>query len=75
MKYIELKDLCPGQELILAWKDDYLEQYYPFNVKVEKINTVNNHPKKRRVGRYTGMTNKYKKAIVKLAEGSTISFD
>lgn len=46
-----------------------------FNVKVEKINTVNNHPKKRRVGRYTGMTNKYKKAIVKLAEGSTISFD
>lgn len=46
-----------------------------FNVKVEKINTVNNHPKKKRVGRYTGMTNKYKKAIVKLAEGSTISFD
>jgi large subunit ribosomal protein L23 len=46
-----------------------------FNVKVEKINTVNNHPKKKRVGRYTGMTNKYKKAIVTLAEGSTISFD
>lgn len=36
MKYIELKDLRPGQELILAWKDDYLNQYYPFNVKVEK---------------------------------------
>ena len=34
-----------------------------FNVKVE------------RVGKYTGMTNKYKKAIVKLAKGSTISFD
>mgnify|MGYP004454288627 CR=1 FL=1 len=46
-----------------------------FNVKVEKINTLNNHPKKKRVGRYTGMTNKYKKAIVKLASGSTISFD
>ena len=46
-----------------------------FNVKVEKINTVNNHPKKKRVGRYTGMTNKYKKAIVKLAEGSSINFD
>ena len=46
-----------------------------FNVKVESINTMNNHPKERRVGRYTGKTNRYKKAIVKLAEGSTISFD
>ena len=46
-----------------------------FNVKVESINTVNNHPKDRRVGKYTGKTNRYKKAIVKLAEGQTISFD
>ena len=46
-----------------------------FNVKVESINTSNSHPKKKRVGKYTGMTNKYKKAIVKLAKGSTISFD
>lgn len=46
-----------------------------FNVKVEKINTLNVHPKDRRVGRYTGKTNRYKKAIVKLAEGNTISFD
>ena len=46
-----------------------------FNVKVESITTANSHPKKRRVGKYTGMTNKYKKAIVKLAEGYTISFD
>ena len=46
-----------------------------FNVKVEKINTMNNHPKDRRVGRYNGKTNRYKKAIVKLAKGSTISFD
>ena len=36
MKYIELKDLRPGQELILAWKDSYLNQYYPFKVKVKK---------------------------------------
>lgn len=36
MKYIELKDLRPGQEIILALKDDYLNQYYPFNVKVKK---------------------------------------
>ena len=46
-----------------------------FNVKVEKINTLNVHPKTKRVGRYTGKTNRYKKAIVKLAEGNTISFN
>ena len=46
-----------------------------FNVKVESITTTNSHPKKKRVGKYTGMTNKYKKAIVKLAEGNSINFD
>ena len=46
-----------------------------FNVKVLSINTTMSHPKKRRVGKYTGMTNKYKKAIVKLAEGNSINFD
>ena len=46
-----------------------------FNVKVESVNTLITHPKKRRVGRYTGTSKKTKKAIVKLAEGNTISFD
>lgn len=46
-----------------------------FKVKVEDVNITNSHPKKKRVGRYTGMTNKYKKAIVTLAKGNTISFD
>ena len=46
-----------------------------FNVKVLSVNTSNSHPKKKRVGKYTGMTNKYKKAIVKLAEGNSINFD
>ena len=46
-----------------------------FGVKVEKINTLNVKPKTKRVGRYTGKTNRYKKAIVKLAEGNTISFN
>lgn len=46
-----------------------------FNVKVVNVTTVNVHPKKKRVGRYTGYTNKYKKAYVKLAEGNTISLD
>ena len=43
-----------------------------FNVKVKSVNTVNVHPKKKRVGRYSGMTNKYKKAIVTLVEGNKI---
>lgn len=43
-----------------------------FNVKVENVNTVNVKPKKKRVGRYIGKTNKVKKAYVKLQEGSSI---
>jgi len=43
-----------------------------FNVKVERVQTINAKAKKKRVGRYAGMSNKYKKAIVKLAEGQTI---
>ena len=46
-----------------------------FNVKVKEVRTVNSHPKKKRVGRYTGMTNKYKKAYVTLKEGNSISFN
>ena len=46
-----------------------------FNVKVEDIRTINVHPKKRRVGRYTGLTNRKKKAIVKLAPGQTIELN
>lgn len=43
-----------------------------FKVKVEGISTISVKPKKKRVGRYSGLSNKYKKAIVKLAEGQTI---
>ena len=43
-----------------------------FNVKVESVNTVNVRPKKKRVGKYSGMTNKYKKAIVTLKDGNKI---
>lgn len=46
-----------------------------FNVKVESVNTINVRPKKKRVGRYIGKTAKVKKAIVKLAEGSTIELN
>ena len=43
-----------------------------FNVKVQNVNTINVRPKKKRVGRYTGATKAYKKAIVTLAEGSEL---
>ncbi len=43
-----------------------------FDVEVESVNTINVRPKKKRVGKYTGYTNKVKKAIVKLKEGSSI---
>ena len=43
-----------------------------FKVKVENISTLNIKVKKKRVGRYTGLSNRGKKAIVKLAPGMTI---
>lgn len=43
-----------------------------FGVKVEKINTLNTKSKAKRVGKYTGRTKTYKKAIVTLAQGSSI---
>ena len=46
-----------------------------FDVKVESVNTINVKPKKKRVGRYEGKTNKVKKAIVKLKEGSSIELN
>ena len=46
-----------------------------FDVKVESVNTINVRPKKKRVGKYAGKTNKVKKAIVKLQEGSSIELN
>ena len=43
-----------------------------FNVKVESITTSNSHPKKRRVGKYTGQRKTYKKAIITLCDGYSI---
>ena len=43
-----------------------------FKVKVVGISTINAKTKKKRVGRYTGLTNRYKKAVVKLADGQSI---
>ena len=43
-----------------------------FKVSVKKVNTLNTKAKRRRVGRFTWKSKTYKKAIVTLAEGSSI---
>lgn len=43
-----------------------------FNVKVSSVRTLNTKPKKKRVGKYTGKTKTYKKAIVTLKDGYAI---
>ena len=43
-----------------------------FGVKVKEVRTLNTKSKAKRVGRYTGKTQTYKKAIVTLAEGNAI---
>ena len=43
-----------------------------FGVKVEKVNTLNTKAKSKRVGRYTGKTQTYKKAYITLADGEKI---
>ena len=43
-----------------------------FKVNVTEIRTINVKPKKKRIGRYAGLTNRTKKAIVTLKEGQTI---
>lgn len=43
-----------------------------FNVKVVSVNTMNILPKRKKVGKYEGLTAGYKKAIVQLPEGQKI---
>ena len=43
-----------------------------FNVKVSEVRTLNTKSKAKRVGRYTGKTKTYKKAIVTLRDGNSI---
>lgn len=44
-----------------------------FNVRVTSVNTQNPPRKKRRVGRFSGFRSTYKKAIITLAEGDSIT--
>lgn len=43
-----------------------------FGVKVKQVNTSNVRGKDKRVGRYSGKTSSYKKAIITLAEGQSL---
>ena len=43
-----------------------------FGVKVKSVNTLNTKAKDKRVGRYTGKTKTYKKAIVTLVDGQEL---
>ena len=45
-----------------------------FNVKVEKVATIRVEGKRKRMGRTIGKRSDYKKAIVTLKAGETISF-
>ncbi|GAB0228613.1 50S ribosomal protein L23 [Staphylococcus pseudintermedius] len=46
-----------------------------FEVKVANVNIINHKPKKKRMGRYQGYTNKRRKAIVTLKEGQIDLFN
>lgn len=46
-----------------------------FDVKVANVNIINYKPKKKRMGRYQGYTNKRRKAIVTLKEGQIELFN
>lgn len=43
-----------------------------FGVKVASVNTLNTKTKNKRVGRYSGTTKSYKKAIITLKDGEKI---
>ncbi|TQC51383.1 50S ribosomal protein L23 [Mycoplasmopsis mucosicanis] len=45
-----------------------------FQVKVISVNTIKVDKKAKRVGRFNGFTNRYKKAIVTLKDGDTIVY-
>lgn len=46
---------------------------YIFDVKIKKINTLNQPKKKKHVGKFHGYVSQYKKAVVKLHDKYTIN--
>ena len=64
------KSAALAQNNIITFSVDINANKTQIKQAVEKIFNVK--PKKKRVGRYVGKTTRVKKAIVKLAEGSSI---
>jgi len=46
-----------------------------FDVKIDKVRTINVKGKSHRVGRIEGRTKNWKKAVIRLSTGYNISFD
>ncbi|ADN69140.1 50S ribosomal protein L23 [Mycoplasmopsis fermentans] len=65
-----------------TWEVDWAANKYQikeaiefiFKVKVVKVNILKVDKKPKRVGRYNGFTNRYKKAMITLAEGDKIVY-
>ncbi len=45
-----------------------------FNLKITKVRTANMHGKSKRVGKHSGITNDWKKAVISLKEGQKLDF-
>jgi large subunit ribosomal protein L23 len=45
-----------------------------FNLRITKVRTANMHGKSKRVGKNSGVTNDWKKAVVSLQKGQKIDF-
>lgn len=45
-----------------------------FNLKITKVRTANMHGKSKRVGKHSGTTSDWKKAIISLHEGQKLDF-
>jgi len=45
-----------------------------FNIQIDKVRISNMHGKSKRVGKYTGKTNDWKKAIVSIKAGQKLDF-
>ncbi|WAM09496.1 50S ribosomal protein L23 [Mycoplasmopsis cynos] len=67
---------------VFTFKVDYAANKYQikeavetiFNVKVESVNTIKVAKKPKSVGRFHGFTNRYKKAMVTLVDGSELNY-
>lgn len=74
MKLFETENKLAYQVCIDVSKDVIKTAFEAvFGVKVVKVRTINVRPKDKKIGRYSGKTSSYKKAIITLLPGHSIS--